>query len=205
MEVLPYGCVSPRQWRGRVIVIDNEDSFAHNLAHALASAGMSSVVVRHDRTTAEEVLRAEPRAIVLSPGPRAPDSFPVTLKLAQIGAMSVPVLGVCLGHQAIGLAFGGRLKRAVSPMHGKRSAIRHDEKGLFSGLANPLVVGRYHSLVIDPASLPAVLEVTAWSEDRQIMACRHRDLPLYGVQFHPESYLTPAGPRLLQNFCAAVV
>ncbi|MFO0980530.1 MAG: aminodeoxychorismate/anthranilate synthase component II [Planctomycetota bacterium] len=202
MNSPPYACLPPSDWHGRVLVIDNEDSFAHNLAHALAMAGARVAVVRHDRTTVSEVHRSRPCAVVLSPGPRTPESFPVTLELAHMRACDLPTFGVCLGLQAIGLAFGARLVRAPRPMHGRQSLIRHDGAGLFRGLASPLVVGRYHSLVIDPRTLPETFEVTAWSTDGQIMACRHKQLSLHAVQFHPESYLTHGGIRLLANFLA---
>lgn len=195
----PYEQVPSTRWRHRVLVIDNEDSFSHNLAQSLAMAGGEVAVVRHDRTSLAEIRRARPGALVLSPGPRTPTDFPLTLSLAS-GVTNLPLLGVCLGQQALAMAFGGRLERAVRPMHGKQSLIDHVGSALFAGLPSPLCVARYHSLIVDAASLPTELEVTAWSAEHEPMALRHRRRPLYGVQFHPESFLTTHGLQLLQNF-----
>jgi len=195
----PYAPLPSASWRERVLIIDNEDSFSHNLAQSLATAGARVAVVRHDRASLEEIRAAQPLAVVLSPGPRTPVDFPLTLALAG-GQVDVPLLGVCLGQQAIALAFGGRLVRAGRPMHGKQSLVHHDQSALFEGLSNPVLVGRYHSLIVDVSVLPSEVEITAWSPEREPMALRHRSLPLYGVQFHPESFLTAQGIDLLRNF-----
>jgi anthranilate synthase/aminodeoxychorismate synthase-like glutamine amidotransferase len=195
----PYAPLPGASWRDRVLIIDNEDSFSHNLAQSFALAGERVAVVRHDRADVAEIRAARPKALVLSPGPRTPDDFPLTLALAA-GEAHLPLLGVCLGQQALAVAFGGRLVRALRPMHGKQSPIHHDGGGLFEGLSSPLTVGRYHSLIVDAATLPSQLEITAWSAEHEPMALRHRHLPLYGVQFHPESFLTAQGVDLLRNF-----
>jgi anthranilate synthase component 2 len=183
-----------------VLMIDNYDSFTYNLVQYLGELGEDVRVFRNDEITLDEVGLLRPSAIVISPGPCTPKEAGVSVALIERYAADVPILGVCLGHQAIGQAFGGRIVHAKSVMHGKTSAIHHEGKGIFSGLPNPLTATRYHSLVIERESLPASLEITAWSEDGEIMAIRHRDFAVEGVQFHPESILTEAGHDLLRNF-----
>lgn len=186
-----------------ILVIDNYDSFVYNLARYLRELGQEVTVVRNDAVTVEEVRALRPSHVVLSPGPQTPNEAGICLDLVRALAGAVPILGVCLGHQVIGQAFGGRIVRARRPMHGKASAIRHTGRGLFAGLPNPLQAGRYHSLVVAPEGLPPELEVIAWSEEGEIMALQHRRWPVYGVQFHPESVLTPQGHDLLRNFLQA--
>jgi anthranilate synthase component 2 len=183
-----------------LLMIDNYDSFTYNLVQYLGELGEDVRVFRNDEITLDEVGLLRPSAIVISPGPCTPKEAGVSVALIERYAADVPILGVCLGHQAIGQAFGGRIVHAKSVMHGKTSAIHHEGKGIFSGLPNPLTATRYHSLVIERESLPASLEITAWSEDGEIMAIRHRDFAVEGVQFHPESILTEAGHDLLRNF-----
>lgn len=190
-----------------LLILDNYDSFTWNLVQYFGELGADPVVVRNDRTTVADVLAAGPAAIVISPGPCTPAEAGISVELIRAAARSgVPLLGVCLGHQAIGEAFGGRVVRAERMMHGKTSEIRHDGTGLFAGLPDPVTVMRYHSLVIEPSSVPADLKVTAWSADRpagaEIMAVTHATLPVWGVQFHPESIATPAGRGMLENFLA---
>jgi len=183
-----------------LLLIDNYDSFAYNLVHYLGELGAETAVYRNDALTVDEALALRPDAIVLSPGPCDPDRAGICLDLVARAKNSIPILGVCLGHQAIGQALGGRVIRANLPMHGKASAIRHTGKGIFRGLPNPFIAVRYHSLVVDRASLPDVLEITAETEDGVIMGLAHRTLPVHGVQFHPESIDTEHGHRLLANF-----
>ena len=183
-----------------LLLIDNYDSFTYNLVHYLGEVGAQTRVVRNDKMTVEEVLAARPKGIVLSPGPCTPNEAGICLSLIERASASIPILGVCLGHQAIGQAFGGRVIRAQMPMHGKLSTIRHGGKGLFKGLPPAFAVTRYHSLIIDRANLPADLEVTAETDDRTIMAVQHRRLPVYGVQFHPESIASEHGHAMLANF-----
>lgn len=183
------------------LIIDNYDSFVYNLVHFLGELGVASEVRRNDTLTADEALALAPQAIVISPGPGVPDSAGICLQLlTKAAAARVPVLGVCLGHQAVGQAFGGRVVRAPAPMHGKLSDVRHAGGGLFKGLPDPLAATRYHSLVVERASLPAALEVTAETEDGLVMGLMHRELSVYGVQFHPESIASAAGHELLANF-----
>ena len=183
------------------LIIDNYDSFVYNLVHFLGELGVASEVRRNDTLTVDEALALAPQAIVISPGPGVPDSAGICLQLlTKAAAARVPVLGVCLGHQAVGQAFGGRVVRAPAPMHGKLSDVRHAGGGLFKGLPDPLAATRYHSLVVERASLPAALEVTAETEDGLVMGLMHRELPVYGVQFHPESIASAAGHELLANF-----
>ena len=181
------------------LLIDNYDSFTYNLLHYLGELGAEVVVKRNDALSAAEALALGPQGIVLSPGPSTPDRAGICEELVR-RAGAVPVLGVCLGHQAIGEACGGRIVRAPVPMHGKLSAIRHDGTGVFEGLPNPFTATRYHSLIVERASLPAELRVTAWTEDGLVMGLAHRERPLHGVQFHPESIASEGGHRLLKNF-----
>ncbi len=183
-----------------ILVIDNYDSFTYNLVQYLGELGAELHVVRNDAVDTEGVAALRPERIVISPGPGTPDDAGVSLDLIRRLGEHAPILGVCLGHQAIGQAFGGTVTRAKAQMHGKTSDIRHDGRGVFAGLSNPLTATRYHSLVILPHTVPADLEVTAWAEDGEIMGVRHRRWPVEGVQFHPESILTVEGKRLLGNF-----
>ena len=185
-----------------LLVIDNYDSFTYNLVQYLGELGAEVVVRRNDAVTVEEVGALRPSAIVLSPGPCTPAEAGVTVDVIRAWGASIPTLGVCLGHQAIGEAYGGKVVRAARAVHGKTSRITHDGTGLFAGLPSPLEVGRYHSLVVERDSLPASLEVVATATDdpREIHALRHATHPVWGVQFHPESVLTPNGKQLLRNF-----
>ena len=183
-----------------ILLIDNYDSFTYNLVQYLGELGAELRVVRNDAVDADGVAALAPERIVISPGPGTPDDAGVSLSLIRRLGERTPILGVCLGHQAIGQAFGGTVARAKAQMHGKTSDIRHDGRGVFAGLSNPLTATRYHSLVILPHTVPAELEVTAWAEDGEIMGVRHRRWPVEGVQFHPESILTVEGKRLLGNF-----
>ena len=183
-----------------LLMIDNYDSFTYNLVQYFGELGEDVRVFRNDQITLDAVAALAPAYIVISPGPCTPNEAGISVPLIKRYAGDVPMLGVCLGHQAIGQAFGGRIVHAKSVMHGKTSAIRHEGEGVFAGLANPLTATRYHSLVIERASLPECLQVTAWSDDGEIMGVRHRDLAVEGVQFHPESILTEAGHDLLRNF-----
>jgi anthranilate synthase/aminodeoxychorismate synthase-like glutamine amidotransferase len=184
-----------------ILVIDNYDSFTYNLVQYLGELGANVVVRRNDQVSLEEVATAlRPERIVVSPGPGVPDDAGLTLQLIEAFAARLPLLGVCLGHQAIGQHFGARVVRAQRCVHGKASEVSHDGRTIFKGLANPFTAARYHSLVLDPKSLPDCLEVSAVSADGVIMAVRHRELKVEGVQFHPESILTTAGKRLLENF-----
>ena len=187
----------------RVLVIDNYDSFVYNLVQELGELGAEPVVHRNDAIDLEGIRAASPDAILISPGPGRPDDAGISLEvIEQLGA-DYPILGVCLGHQAIGQAYGGQVVAAPTLMHGKTSAIHHTGAGVFAGLPEPFIATRYHSLVVEPATLPDVLEVTATTDDGVIMGFRHRELPVEGVQFHPESVLTPSGPSLLSNFLAS--
>ena len=183
-----------------VLVLDNYDSFTYNLVQYLGELGAGVEVFRNDALTVEQVLAGRYDRIVISPGPGVPSRAGITLPLVRQAAGQVPLLGVCLGHQAIGEAFGGRVVRAPAIFHGKTSEIHHDGRSLFRGIPSPFTATRYHSLVIDPTRVPACLEVSARTEDGVIMGVRHRDLPVEGVQFHPESILTPEGMHLLANF-----
>ena len=185
-----------------ILLIDNYDSFTFNLVHFLGDLGATCDVHRNDSLTAEQALALEPEAIVLSPGPCTPDDAGICLGLIEAAAGRIPLLGVCLGHQAIGQAFGGRVVRGPVPMHGKVSAISHRGTDVFEGLPSPFRATRYHSLVVEPATLPATLEATAWTEDVTVMGLRHRTLPIFGVQFHPESIASEHGHALLANFLA---
>ena len=185
----------------QIAMIDNYDSFTYNLVQYLSELGADVQVVRNDAVSIEALLEEAPAGVVISPGPGEPRDAGISLDAVHACAKAeLPLLGVCLGHQSIGEAFGGRIVRARSIMHGKVSSVDHDEQGVFAGLPSPLEATRYHSLVIDEGSLPDVLEVTARTADREIMGVRHRTLPIEGVQFHPESILTARGKSLLQNF-----
>jgi len=183
-----------------LLLIDNYDSFTYNLVHYLAVLGAEVVVKRNDALTATGALAMQPDAIVLSPGPCDPDKAGICLDLIQEADGRIPILGVCLGHQAIGQAYGGRVVRASAPMHGKLSPIHHTGKGVFRGLENDFEATRYHSLTIDPESMPACLEITATTADGVIMGVMHRKHPVHGVQFHPESIASAHGHALLRNF-----
>ena len=183
-----------------IVLIDNYDSFVFNLARYFERLGQCTRVVRNDATTADEIAAWGPDAIVLSPGPCTPNESGCSLEVVRQLAGSVPILGICLGHQTIGAAFGGRIIRAAEPVHGRVSDVFHAGKSVFAGLPSPLVACRYHSLVIEPTSLPAELQVTAWTADGTIMAVAHRAVPIVGLQFHPESILTDTGYDLLAAF-----
>ena len=183
-----------------LLMIDNYDSFTYNLVQYFGELGEEVRVFRNDQITVDEVEKLAPAYIVISPGPCTPNEAGISVPVIERFANSVPILGVCLGHQCIGQAFGGRVVHAKSVMHGKTSAIRHEGEGVFAGLPNPLTATRYHSLVVERASLPECLKVTAWSDDGEVMGVRHRELAVEGVQFHPESILTEAGHDLLRNF-----
>ena len=188
-----------------LLMIDNYDSFTWNLVQYFAELGAEVKVVRNDEYTVPELLAMQPERVVISPGPCTPNEAGVSLAAIQAFAGLVPILGVCLGHQSIGQVFGGEVVRAAQPMHGKTSAVYHHNTGVFSQLSNPLTATRYHSLVVAPASLPADLEITAWTQTKQgeleaIMGVQHRTLNIEGVQFHPESILTEQGHELLANF-----
>jgi len=183
-----------------LLVIDNYDSFTYNLVQYLGELGQEVKVVRNDEIPVAEIAALAPTHLVISPGPCTPNEAGISLEAIKTYAGKIPILGVCLGHQSIGQAFGGNIVRAGRVMHGKTSQIHHDGKGLFSGLPNPFEATRYHSLVIERASVPEALEVTARTADDEIMAVRHKTLPVEGVQFHPESFLTTVGKDLLRNF-----
>ena len=184
-----------------ILVVDNYDSFTFNLVQYLQQLGAEVEVVRNDALTVSEALEKKPQAVLLSPGPCTPNEAGICLELIGAAAETgLPVLGVCLGHQALGQAFQGRVVRAPSLMHGKTSPITHAGRSVFAGLPSPFTATRYHSLIVDRASLPPVLEITATSDDGLIMGLAHRELPLHGVQFHPESIATEHGHRLLANF-----
>jgi len=186
-----------------LLMIDNYDSFTYNLVQYLGELGEEVKVFRNDEITLEAVGKLGPARIVISPGPCTPNEAGISVPLIREFAGRIPILGVCLGHQAIGQALGGRIVHAKQLMHGKTSAIHHDARGVFKGLPDGFTATRYHSLVIERASLPACLEVSAWTDDGEIMGVRHKELTVEGVQFHPESILTEHGHRLLGNFLAA--
>ena len=183
-----------------ILVIDNYDSFTYNLVHYLNELGAETVVYRNDALSAQDALGMKPDGILLSPGPCTPNEAGICLPLLNGAPEDLPILGVCLGHQAIGQALGGEVVRAKSIMHGKTSPIHHTGKGVFEGMPNPFTATRYHSLAIREDTLPAELEVTAWTDDGEIMGVQHRTRPIYGVQFHPESIATEGGHDLLANF-----
>jgi anthranilate synthase/aminodeoxychorismate synthase-like glutamine amidotransferase len=186
----------------RVLLIDNYDSFTHNLAQAMLALGAEVVVRRNDEITVAQARAMAPSHVVVSPGPGGPRDSGVSPDVIHAFAGAAPVLGVCLGHQAIGEVFGGRIVRAERLMHGKASLVHHDGTGLYAGMPAPFEAGRYHSLAIEESSLPEVLRVTSRCERGEIMGVRHRELDVEGVQFHPESVLTPQGERLIGNFLA---
>ncbi len=188
----------------RIVVIDNYDSFTYNLVQHLEVLGASCDVILNDACDANAIADRAPHGIVISPGPCTPDEAGVSLPTVARFAGSLPILGVCLGHQSIGQAFGGRVVRAERLMHGKTSPIAHDGKSLFRGLTNPFIATRYHSLLVERTSLPEELEVSAWTSEGEIMGLRHKTLPVEGVQFHPESILTEEGMALLENWLKAV-
>jgi anthranilate synthase component 2 len=183
-----------------ILVIDNYDSFTYNLVHYLNELGAETVVHRNDALSAQAALALKPEGVLLSPGPCTPNEAGICLDLLAAAPEDLPIFGVCLGHQAIGQAFGGEVVRARELMHGKTSLIHHTGKGVFAGLKNPFTATRYHSLCIEKASAPEILEVTAWADDGEIMGVQHRTRPIHGVQFHPESIATECGHELLANF-----
>ncbi len=183
-----------------ILVVDNYDSFTYNLVHYLAELGAQTHVVRNDDLSVEEAWALQPEAVLLSPGPCAPDQAGICLSLIETAAETMPILGVCLGHQSIGQAFGGEVVRAKTLMHGKTSPILHEGRGVFGGLPSPFTATRYHSLAVRRETLPDLLEVTAWTEDGEIMGLSHRTRPIHGVQFHPESIATQHGHEMIANF-----
>jgi len=183
-----------------ILVIDNYDSFTYNLVHYLNELGAETRVVRNDAISVQEALGLKPEGVLLSPGPCTPNEAGICLPLLENAPESLPIFGVCLGHQAIGQAFGGEVIRARAVMHGKTSQIHHNNKGVFKDLKNPFTATRYHSLVVENEQLPQDLEITAWTEDGVIMGVQHKTRPIQGVQFHPESIATECGHELLANF-----
>ncbi|MBS3069002.1 aminodeoxychorismate/anthranilate synthase component II [Candidatus Micrarchaeota archaeon] len=188
----------------RILLIDNFDSFTYNLYQAIGSLGHTVQVKRNDEISVEGIAREKYDAIVISPGPGAPENekdFGVCAKAIEELGKNTPLLGVCLGHQGIALVFGGKVVRAKNPMHGKTSIVRHNGEGIFEGVANPLRVMRYHSLIVQEESFPSCLQICATSNEGEIMALRHRQYPIFGVQFHPESIMAQDGKLMLENFC----
>ena len=183
-----------------ILVIDNYDSFTYNLVHYLNELGAETLVYRNDALSVEEALGLQPQGVLLSPGPCTPNEAGICLDLLATAPDDLPILGVCLGHQAIGQAYGGQVVRAKAIMHGKTSPIEHTGKGIFAGLPNPVTATRYHSLSVEPSTMPAVLEVTAWTQDGEVMGFQHKTKPVHGVQFHPESIATEGGHAMLANF-----
>ncbi len=183
-----------------VIVIDNYDSFTYNLVQYMGELGADVHVYRNDEISVNEVLQLQPEKIVISPGPGTPEDAGISIELINAVKGKIPLLGVCLGHQAIGEALGGRVVRAAAVMHGKTSKIYHNDTGIFQGIPNPFIATRYHSLIVERETLPSLLHVTAWTEDRVIMGMDCRELMLFGVQFHPESIMTHEGKRIISNF-----
>ena len=184
-----------------VLLLDNYDSFTYNLAHRLGELGAEVQVVRNDAVSVEELVERSPTHLVISPGPGRPETAGISIEALRRFAGQIPVLGVCLGHQALSIAFGGTVERAAAPMHGKTSMVQHDQRGIFSAVTTPFEAGRYHSLLVPRDGVPKDFEVSAWVEgDNTVMALRHLTWPVNGVQFHPESVLTTAGHQLLRNF-----
>ena len=183
-----------------ILVIDNYDSFTYTLVHSLNELGAETLVVRNDAISVQDALALKPEAVLLSPGPCAPDQAGICLPLLRAAPADLAIFGVCLGHQAMGQAYGGDVSRAKQLMHGKTSLIHHTGQGIFAGLPNPFTATRYHSLAVDKATLPEDLEITAWTDDGEIMGLQHRGRPIHGVQFHPESIATEGGHQLLANF-----
>ena len=184
----------------RILMIDNYDSFTYNLVQYLGELGQELIVHRNDKLTLEQVKRLKPDRIVISPGPGSPKDAGVSNEVIRELGPTIPLLGVCLGHQCIGAVFGGTVERNVRMMHGKTSPIHHDSTGVFKGLPNPFEATRYHSLIVRRADFPKVLRISAETKEHEIMGLQHRTYPIYGVQFHPESILTTAGKQLLENF-----
>jgi anthranilate synthase component 2 len=183
-----------------LLMIDNYDSFTYNLVQYLRELGEDVVVYRNDKITLAEIEALKPQRLVISPGPCTPNEAGISVEVIKYFAGKLPILGVCLGHQSVGQAFGGRIVRAERLMHGKTSPVFHDNSELFDGLPNPFDATRYHSLLVERSSFPACLEITAWTAEEEIMGLRHRDLPIWGMQFHPESILTVTGMDMLRNF-----
>lgn len=183
-----------------ILVIDNYDSFTYNLVQYLGELGIKIQVYRNDKISIREITKKDLTGIVISPGPCTPKEAGISVEVVQELGAKIPILGVCLGHQSIGVAYGGRVVPAKKLMHGKTSPIYHNQKGLYLGIDNPFIAGRYHSLVLDPLSLPLCLKITAHTEDGTIMGIRHKEYPVEGVQFHPESILTSVGRDILKNF-----
>ncbi|HOC58686.1 MAG TPA: aminodeoxychorismate/anthranilate synthase component II [Smithellaceae bacterium] len=183
-----------------ILMIDNYDSFTFNIVQYLAQMGEDVRVYRNDQITLGEIRRLNPRAIFLSPGPCTPREAGITVEVIREFHAHVPLMGICLGHQSIGYAFGGEIVRAERVMHGKVSPVHHDGRTIFAGLPNPFTAGRYHSLLVNPATVPNCLEVSARTSEGEIMGLRHREYPVEGIQFHPESVLTPQGKRMIRNF-----
>ena len=183
-----------------LLMIDNYDSFTYNLVQYLAEIGQEVKVVRNDKISIEEINKLNPQYIVISPGPCTPNEAGISLELIEAFKGKIPILGVCLGHQSIGQAFGGKIVHAKTIMHGKTSKISHNNKGVFRGIKNPFIATRYHSLVIEKHTLPNCFDITAWTDDNEIMGIKHKELAIEGVQFHPESILSEHGHDLLKNF-----
>jgi para-aminobenzoate synthetase component II len=183
-----------------ILLVDNYDSFVYNLARYVGELGYERCVKRNDAITLADIMSMQPSHIIISPGPCAPDQAGISLAVIQQFSATIPILGVCLGHQAIGQVYGAQVVRAKTPMHGKMSLITHDGNNIFAGLDNPLPVGRYHSLIVDEEKLSQDIVITARSEDQEVMAICHKAYPLFGVQFHPESVLTQQGHQLIANF-----
>ncbi|OPY83429.1 MAG: Aminodeoxychorismate/anthranilate synthase component 2 [Smithella sp. PtaU1.Bin162] len=183
-----------------ILLIDNYDSFTFNIVQYLGQMGESVRVFRNDKITLPEIERLKPQAIFLSPGPRSPREAGITVEVVRSFYRTIPIMGICLGHQSIGYAFGGAISRAGRIMHGKTSMIINDGKTIFAGLPNPFSAGRYHSLIVERESLPGCLEISAETAEKEIMGLRHRQYPVEGIQFHPESVLTPQGKRIIKNF-----
>jgi para-aminobenzoate synthetase component 2 len=183
-----------------ILMIDNYDSFTFNLVQYLGELGQELVVKRNDQITIEEIEKLNPSFLMISPGPCSPNEAGISLKAIEYFAGKLPIFGVCLGHQSIAQVFGGDVIRAERLMHGKTSPILHDGKTIFEGIEQPFIATRYHSLIVKKETLPSVFEITAWTDEDEIMAIRHKELPIEGVQFHPESIMTSAGKKLLQNF-----